>query len=230
MASKLILKFKDNVLGEYPLEREILAIGRKPDNDIHVDNLAVSSRHARVVLKGGAALVEDLGSTNGTFVNGKRVKRQVLKHGDIIRIGKHSLTFVSSDAIRGDETGARGPADLDKTMILKVPAAERTAAHMPLAEVQFLTGGEQGRRVELAHALTSIGKGSDCRIRVKGLTVGKQAAAIARRPSGYHITFLGGLAKLKVNGVFIGDAPHILREGDVIEIGDTKMEFFLKET
>jgi len=238
MASKLILKFKDSVISECPLDREETTIGRKPENTIHIDNLAVSGRHARVLKIGNKAILEDLGSTNGTFVNNKQITKHVLQHGDNITIGKHSLVFVNIDEKEAPAAPAQEEEDhMDKTMVISpqaraamTPQGEsRTGMVMPLAGVQILAGPMQGRSFDLTASLTSVGKGDMCKIKVKGLTVGKQAAVITRRPTGYHIAHLEGLAKPKVNGETVGDSPRTLKDGDVIEIGDTKMEFFIKE-
>jgi len=242
MGAKLILKFRDAVLGEYPLDREETTIGRKPGNVIQIDNLAVSGRHARIIKVGAKAILEDLNSTNGTYVNGERITKHVLKHGDRITVGKHTLLYVELDQ------GAVPPPkeeedDMDKTVVLtpqraaakgvssaQAAAAQQTArskVELPLGGVQILSGPMAGRSYELTAALTSIGKGDQCKIKVKGLMVGKQAAVITRRPSGYHIAYVEGFAKPKVNGETIEDQPRTLKDGDVIEIGDTKMEFYL---
>jgi len=239
MSSKLILKFKDAIISECPLELEETSIGRKPENTIHIDNLAVSGRHARVLKIGNKVILEDLGSTNGTLVNDKQITKHVLQHGDRIGIGKHALIFVNIDE---KEVPAQAPeaeeGEMDKTMVISPQAraamlspegAQGKSMAMPLAGVQILAGPMAGRSFDLAASLTSIGKADACKIKVKGMTVGKQAAVITRRPTGYHIAHLEGLAKLKVNGETIGDQPKTLKDGDVIEIGDTKMEFFIKE-
>ncbi|MCF7821878.1 MAG: FHA domain-containing protein [Mariprofundaceae bacterium] len=240
MACKLILKFKDTVISEIPLDKEETTIGRKPENTIHVDNLAVSGRHARVLRIGNKTILEDLGSTNGTFVNDKQVTKHILQHGDSIVIGKHVLTFVSLD----DKPAAAEPepeeeeTDMDKTMVItpqtrsamisKNGASPSTAPAMPLAGLQIIAGPQAGKSMELTASLTSMGKGESCRIKVKGFTVGKQAAVITRRPTGYHIAHLEGLAKSKVNGEVVGDQPRTLKDGDIIELGDTKIEFYIK--
>jgi len=237
MACKLILKFKDSVISEYDLNQEETTIGRKPENDIHIDNLAVSGRHARVLMIGGKAILEDLGSTNGTFVNNKRITKHVLQHGDNVLIGKHTLTFVNiEDAQKPQPQAEEAQIDPDKTMILTpqaraamMPGGESKAPAMPLGAVQIIAGSLVGKSYDLSASLTSIGKGDNCKIKVKGFTVGKQAAVITRRPTGYHITHLEGLAKPKVNGEAVGEEPRTLKDGDIIEIGDTKMEFFIKE-
>jgi len=242
MACKFILKFKDSVISEYDLDQEETTIGRKPENDIHVDNLAVSGRHARVLMIGNKAILEDIGSTNGTFVNNKRITKHVLQHGDNVLIGKHTLTFVNiENAVQPPEETPAAEGEMDKTMVLTPqaraammpeapgPGAASKGPVMPLGGVQILAGSLIGKSYDLTASLTSIGKGENCKIKVKGFTVGKQAAVLTRRPTGYHITHLEGMAKPKVNGETVGAEPRTLKDGDVIEIGDTKMEFFIKE-
>jgi pSer/pThr/pTyr-binding forkhead associated (FHA) protein len=240
MACKLILKFKDSVISEIPLDREETTIGRKPENTIHIDNLAVSGKHARVLKIGSKAILEDLGSTNGSFVNDKQVTKHILQHGDSILIGKHVLTFVNLEdkPVQQEQPEPEEEDDMDKTMIISPQARsamvakdnqKSAASSMPLAGVQMVAGPQAGKSIDLTASLTSVGKGDNCRIKVKGLTVGKQAAVITRRPTGYHIAHLEGMSKPKVNGEAVGDQPRTLKDGDMIELGDTKMEFFIKE-
>jgi pSer/pThr/pTyr-binding forkhead associated (FHA) protein len=237
MACKLILKFKDTVISEIPLDKEETTIGRKPENTIHVDNLAVSGRHARVLKIGNKAILEDLGSTNGTFVNDKPITKHILQHGDSIVIGKHVLTFVSFED-KPVKAAPEPEEDVDKTMVITPQAraammskngtSPSAAPAMPLAGLQIIAGPLAGKSMELTASLTSMGKGENCRIKIKGFTVGKQAAVITRRPTGYHIAHLEGLAKSKVNGEVVSDQPRTLKDGDIIELGDTKIEFYIK--
>lgn len=244
MACKLILKFKDSVISEIPLDREETTIGRKPENTIHIDNLAVSGRHARVLKIGNKAILEDLGSTNGSFVNDKQITKHILQHGDSILIGKHVLTFVNLDdkPVQPEPPAPEEEDDMDKTMVISPQARSAMAAKdgnggakpsaapaMPLAGLQIISGPNAGKSLELTASLTSLGKGDNCRIRIKGLTVGKQAAVITRRPTGYHIAHLEGMSRPKVNGESVSDQPRTLNDGDIIELGDTKMEFFIKK-
>ncbi|RME86470.1 MAG: FHA domain-containing protein [Zetaproteobacteria bacterium] len=239
MGARLILKFRDAVIGEYPLEHEETTIGRKPGNIIQIDNLAVSGRHARIIRVGSKAILEDLNSTNGTYVNGERITKHVLKHGDKITVGKHTLIYVETP----DEKPAPPPKeedDLEKTVVLtpekaqaaagvRPSATSQTKTKLPLGVVNVLSGPMSGRSVELTAALSMIGKGNDCKVRVGGFMVGKHAAAISRRPSGYFIAYVEGFSKPKVNGETVDEQPRQLKDGDVIEVGDTKMEFFIKE-
>ncbi len=241
MSTKLILKFKDTVISEFELNQEETTIGRKPENTIHIDNLAVSSKHARVLKIGKKVILEDLGSTNGTLVNGQETSKHILNNGDVITVGKHTLTFVSLEEDSPVAVPAAEESDMDKTMIISSAAREEmmtegggaakstASAPMVLAKVQYISGPLMGKVVELKSSLTSIGKGDGCKIKVKGLLVGKQAAVITRRPTGYHITFLEGMSKLKVNGEVVGSSPRVLKDGDIIEISDTKLEFFIKK-
>ncbi|HID36560.1 MAG TPA: FHA domain-containing protein [Ghiorsea sp.] len=234
MSCKLVLKFKDTVISEYDLNQEETTIGRKEENEIHVDNLAVSSRHARILKIGNKVILEDLGSTNGTQVNDRDVTKHVLNHGDIITVGKHTLTFICANAPAAQQSEE---SDMDKTMIISSADREEMmgkagappASEMMLGGVQYLSGPLMGKSMELKASLTSMGKGSNCRIKVKGLLVGKQAAVFTRRPTGYHLTHLEGMSKTKVNGESISDHPRVLKDGDIIELSDIKMQFFIKK-
>jgi len=240
MAYKLMLKFNGEVVSEYTLENVETTIGRKSENTIHIDNMAVSSHHARVVLVGNKAIFEDMGSTNGSVINGRQVTKHVLRHGDQIIMGKHELIFV--DTSMGElptqpEPEAEGEGDMEKTMVLTAqgrmnafgsaePVSNKPS--LPMASVQILSGPQAGKTIDLTGSITSIGKGEGCKIVVKGLTVGKQASVITRRPTGYHITHLEGLSRTKVNNDSISDEPRILKDGDIITLSDMKMEFFNK--
>ncbi len=236
MSCKLILKFKDTVIAEYELTQEETTIGRKEDNTIPVDNLAVSSRHARVLKIGQKVILEDLGSTNGTQVNDKDVSKHVLNSGDIITVGKHTMSFICSDA-KPTAPQAEAESEMDKTMIISSAAREEmmgkagassATPEMILGGIQYLSGPLMGKSMELKASLTSMGKGSNCKIKVKGMLVGKQAAVFTRRPTGYHITHLEGMSKTKVNGESIADHPRVLKDGDIIELADLKLQFYIK--
>jgi pSer/pThr/pTyr-binding forkhead associated (FHA) protein len=238
MSAKLILKFKDSVISEFELNQEETTIGRKEANVIHIDNLAVSSHHARVLKIGNKVILEDLGSTNGTQVNNKDVTKYVLQSGDVVTVGKHTLTFVDIEGVPAAALDEEPESDMDKTMIISSEArkgmmggaaATSKAAGTVLGGVQFISGPMMGKSIELKASLTSMGKGSNCKIKIKGMLVAKQAAVFTRRPTGYHITHLEGMAKTKVNGEAISGTPRVLKDGDIIELADTKMQFYIKK-
>ncbi len=234
---KLILKFKDTIVGEYHVSQgKPVAIGRKSTNDVVIENLAVSGRHATIEPTGGGYLLTDLKSKNGTFVNEQLVTTHSLKYGDVITIGKHTLTFTSEG---GDPQPDPIEGMFDKTMVMdtakhrdmlaksnvrktpsEAPAEERTGV------LSFLTGGPG--RMELTKKLTKIGRDPDSDIVAHGFFLGKTSAVISKRPNGYHLSYVYGMSKPKVNRRPVRDTV-LLRELDVIEIGSTRMQFSLKD-
>ena len=238
---KLILSFDGVVLKAVAVGTDRITIGRKPDNDIQVDNLAVSSLHAVVTREGDDIVIEDQHSTNGTIINGQLVTRAVLKNFDVIELGKHKLKFVREVMPTGD---------MEKTMVMRrplvppappapsAPTAQSapTAAHaanpvaapaapapvappaatLREAALQVLTGPASGRTLELTKNLTKVG------------SAGVQVSVIARRPTGYFITHVEGTGFPLVNGSPIGPHAVQLQDQDTIEIAGTKMSFFYK--
>lgn len=234
--AKLILSMDGLVLKEIPLTKERLTIGRKPHNDIQIDNLAISGEHAVVVSILNDSFLEDLNSTNGTLVNGQPVKKHFLRNNDVVELGKYKLKYMS------DLQPAAG--EFEKTMLLRsgtaktpaelqlqpttdpmtrsnigvssVPKPPAAAAGVPAAAVQLLNGPNAGRELDLTKTLTTLGK------------PGLQVAVIARRPHGYFITHVEGRQFPVLNGQVLDAQAHPLADHDVIEIAGIKMEFFLK--
>jgi pSer/pThr/pTyr-binding forkhead associated (FHA) protein len=244
--AKLILSMDGLVLKEIPLSKERTTIGRKAHNDIQIDNLAVSGEHAVIVTILNDSFMEDLGSTNGTLVNGNPVKKHILQTNDVIEIGKYKLKFVSEAP-----TGSSSVADFEKTMVLRAPmgkppavvpggggfgdtqvspsATHTTTQSQPpaptpvvpkqpekLAAVQILTGPSAGKELELIKNLTTLGK------------PGVQVAVITRRPHGYFITHVEGANFPVINGKALDAQAHQLNDHDVVELAGVKMEFFFK--
>src|SRR3978361_1140045 len=126
--TKLILSLDGMVIREYPLTKERTTIGRKPHNDIQIDNLAVSGEHAVIVTILNDSFLEDLGSTNGTLVNGQPIKKHFLQPNDVIELGKYKLKYIN------EAPKAAGAADFEKTMVLRpgqMPKAAPPAAPAP---------------------------------------------------------------------------------------------------
>ncbi len=232
----LILQFKDVQQGEYPLSKgAALTIGRRDTNQVVIDNLAVSGNHAKIDCLEEGYLLTDLKSKNGTFVNGKIVTSHWLQKGDVISIGKHNLLFTVAE---GEEPP---PAHdmTEKTMMLDTEeyramldrsspdaAAGEERQAGSTAVLSFVKGGEG--EFELTKKLVKIGKDATNDIVLSGFMVGKTAATISKRPTGYYLNFVEGMAKPKVNGKPVKDSV-LLKEFDSIEIGSAKMEFFVKE-
>jgi FHA domain len=222
---RLVLSLDGVVLREVSLSKDRMTVGRRSHNDVVIDNLAVSGEHAVVFKAGDDLYLEDLGSTNGTTVNGQPIKKHLLQGGDFIEIGKYRLKFVT-------ETGAaeEDNVDFDTSQPLKRefygpgPATiqvrqpgqakgEQSAATN--AVIRILSGANQGRELALVKALTTIGR------------PGYQVAVITRRPTGYFIAHVEGDSFPSVNGVNLGSAAHSLKDKDVIELAGVKMEFLV---
>ena len=238
--ARLVLSLDGQVLAEYNMSKERYTIGRLPDNDIRIDNPAVSGHHALIINILNDSFLEDLNSTNGTYVNGKIVKKHAMQHGDVITVGHHSLRFIDSEA---DE-----PADeFEKTMVissreaanLKVPGItvreaapaqaqpapapaaaspfSFSAGVLPKARLQVLSGQFAGRELELVKTLTTLGR------------PGIQVAAITRRADGFYIVHVESGREGDfplVNGVAIGPQARKLQDNDVVQLAGVKMGFF----
>jgi pSer/pThr/pTyr-binding forkhead associated (FHA) protein len=236
--TKIILKFKDTVLKEIPVEKELVTIGRKSDNDIHIDNLAVSGHHARIFKAGDWFLVEDLDSLNGTFVNGKMIKESPLKNGDEILIGKHVLKFVSTDvATTSQPEPVLKKGVVGETMIIDSKVQQEMLAQMSKERVVTSTGEGVGRLVilegsadqkeyELTERVTSIGKDHSAKVRLKGLFAPKFAAFLNRSKEGYFISPASG-KEIKVNEEIIS-TRYRLQDGDIVRVAGLKMHFHIK--
>lgn len=230
----LTLKFKDNILETFELEKgKSLTIGRRDGNDVVVENLAVSGHHAKIDTVGEGFVITDLKSKNGTFINEQMVASHWLVHGDQISIGKHSLTFLYDDS----EARPKPPREkMEQTMVMdtgqyrdmlaKSEHLETLKASRGLAVLSFLTGGEG--EFELSKKLIKLGKDNSNDIVIKGLGVGKTCATISRRPDGYYLSYVGGMARLKCNGESIKQSV-LLTEFDEIQIGSARMQFVTKD-
>jgi pSer/pThr/pTyr-binding forkhead associated (FHA) protein len=219
--AKLILSMDGLVLKEIALAKERMSIGRKPSNDIQIDNLAISGEHAAVVTILNDSFLEDLNSTNGTLVNGLPAKKHFLKNGDVIELGKYKLKYVVDQTPQLDAGDFEQVASTAaKNACVATPAGQPSSASpyaaLVCGAVQILNGANAGRQLELTKTLTTLGK------------PGVQVAVIARRPHGYFITHVEGAQYPLVNGLAIDAQAHALADHDVVEIAGIKMEFFLK--
>ena len=128
--AKLIYSMEGTFIEEFPVDKNRLTIGRRPNNDIHIDNLAVSGEHAVIITIGNDSFLEDVGSTNGTLVNGKAIKKHVLQHGDVVEFGKFQLKYLN-DAV-APQLVNDGMDDFEKTMIIRPAAIAALSASTPI--------------------------------------------------------------------------------------------------
>ena len=232
--AKILLKYKEAAVKEIPLDKESTTIGRKPDNDIVIDNQAVSGHHASITVEGDKLMLEDLGSLNGTFVNGQKISKTELFNGDVVLIGVHTLN-VTSEKNRSQETkgfAVRGRS-MDETMVIapddqkKIVAAADKNLPEPLGGFMVVEGSTEKKEYELKERVSSIGKEDGSAVKLKGLFAPKLAALVNRRKEGYFITPAGG-KELKVNGKTI-DRRCDLKDGDLVEVANLKLQFYLNE-
>lgn len=234
--AKMILSMDGLVLKEIQLDKERLTIGRKPHNDIQIDNLAISGEHATIVTILNDSFLEDMNSTNGTLVNGQPIKKHFLRNNDVVELGKYKLKYMadlSDTAATIDEhekAAAPRATPLRPEDMQLVEGGTRSnvgtrsglgtrsnvAAGVAAAAVQLLSGANLGKELELTKTLTTLGK------------PGLQVAVIAKRPNGYFITHVEGTQFPIVNGEVLDAQAYQLKDHDVIEIAGIKMEFFLK--
>ena len=225
--ARLILSLDGQALAEYNMTKERYTLGRLPDNDVRLDNPAVSGHHALIINILNDSFLEDLNSTNGTYVNGKLIKKHALQHGDVVTIGLHHLRFVDvqDEGDDGDEferTMVIGPGQVSEERMRAVAAATPAAAPaaraaVATARLQVLSGQFAGRELELVKTLTTLGR------------AGVQVAAITRRADGYSIIHVESAQPGDyplVNGQPIGPQARRLADNDVITLAGVKMGFF----
>ena len=219
---KMIVSIDGVVIKEVQLSKDRTTLGRRPYNDVVIDNLAISGEHAVFQMAGSEVFIEDLNSTNGTYVNGKAAKKQQLQNGDTVEVGKYKIKFVNEAAGDGFE----------KTMMVKsgpggmmsppasqsgggVPLAPKTSAAPSTAQasIKVLSGAASGREVPLTKVVTTIGK------------PGVAVAAITKRQHGFVVHHVEGAGNPSLNGAPIGTEPVSLKNGDLIELAGTQMQF-----
>jgi len=232
--AKVLLKFKEAVVKEIQLDQDVITIGRKAENDIAIDNQAISGQHAKITKEGDAIFIEDANSLNGTYVNGQKVFKRELYNGDVILIGVHTLEVIS-DKVRETDTksfAVRGRS-MDETMVIAPEDQKKILASADKEKPDILggfiviEGSTDKRDYLLKERVTTIGKEDSAGIHLKGFFAPKVTALINRRKEGYFITPAGGKS-LKVNGQQVGHR-YDLKDGDIVETGGLKLQFYIKE-
>lgn len=226
--AKLVLSSDGSVLYQCFLDKDRVSIGREPHNQVVVDDSAVNGEHAAIFHVGNDHILEDLHSASGTFVNGVRVLRHILQHGDVIEFGALYLRYLNPRA--------SSEIDLERTMLvaglyassddalheraapageIRAPSARAARIRFPSGRVRMMAGSRAGKMIELDRVVALFGKSGD------------QLAVVTRRPHGYFITHVEGRRFPRVNRQSVGKDSRMLNNGDVIEVADEKLEFLL---
>jgi pSer/pThr/pTyr-binding forkhead associated (FHA) protein len=246
--ARLILSLDGQVMAEYNMNKERYTIGRLPDNDIRIDNPAVSGHHSLIINILNDSFLEDLNSTNGTYVNGKLIKKHALQHGDVVTVGHHQLRFVETQSPDGDQD------EFEKTMIITpgsavaaaaakkasaiapapAPAKSSSTASTSIRPGPTSANGEQATALPKAklQVLSGAFAGRELELNKALTTLGRpgvQVAAITRRSDGYFIVHVDSGKPNDyplVNGTPTGEQARKLSDNDVILLAGVKMGFF----
>lgn len=245
--AKLIITLDGNLLSEFELNKERITIGRKPHNDIPIDNLAISGEHTAITRVNNDFYVEDLNSTNGTLINEQPITKHTLHHGDEIEIGKYRLKYVNIQELGSKiEAHEKDAPDFEKTMIIRphqVPpklAGEKPDSSLMAHTIPLVMSEAARSETPVAAAagataiiqiLSGTNAGKELELTKTLTSLGKpgvQAAVITRRPNGYFITHVQGDHYPIVNSQALDAHPRQLADHDIIELAGVKMEFYLK--
>ncbi|SMF96247.1 FHA domain-containing protein [Methylomagnum ishizawai] len=229
--AKIQVFFGGSLQSEFPLEsQEEYAVGRAPDCDIVIDNLAVSRRHCLFKSLHGQWMIEDNQSANGTFLNGQRTYTQALKHQDRIVIGKHTLLF---DDYGSGHTHQSVAANVDKpaepqdegdaTCFVRRDMVAQYVQRSEKGNMVLVLEGVRRKVVPLDKELTVVGRGSRCDLRIDGWFVKGEQLSIVKQQYGYRVVHEGGWRPLRVNGNKVREA--ILQAGDVLTIAGHRISF-----
>ncbi len=226
---KMIVSIDGVVIKEVQLTKDRTTLGRRPYNDVVIDNLAISGEHAVFQMTGADVFIEDLNSTNGTYVNGKAAKKQQLHNGDTVEVGKYKIKFVGEAVSDGFEktmmvkagpgglagmaSSVAGHSAMGATGARPTMMATGAGGSVAQASIKVLSGAASGREVPLTKVVTTIGK------------PGVAVAAITKRQHGFVVHHVEGAGNPSLNGTPIGTDPVSLKNGDLIELAGTQMQF-----
>jgi pSer/pThr/pTyr-binding forkhead associated (FHA) protein len=227
--AKLVLSKGGSVLYQCFLDKDRVSVGRDAHNHVVVDDPAVTGEHAEIVSIGNDHILEDRQTASGTFVNGRRVERHILQHGDVVELGSFYLRYLNprvASAIDLERTmlidGLYGTADkVGKESrapagVARVPSARPGKIRFPKGRIKILAGKRAGSIVELDRVVATLGKRGD------------RLAVLTRRPHGYFITHVEGRRYPRVNGQSVGKEARLLQNGDIIEFADEKLQFLME--
>ena len=217
---KLLVSLDGVVIQEVQITKDTTTLGRRPYNDIVIDNLTVSGEHALLHKVGQTVYIEDLNSTNGTYINGKPIRKQQLSPLDTVEIGRYKISYLLNPADPASELAAT-EADMAEpdgppsslTKLFLPPAVTSEPDKTGGASIKVLSGAAAGRAVVLTKAVTTVGK------------PGVLVASITKRPDGYVLAHVEGTQLPCINGVPLQGETAPLSHGDLIELDGTQVQF-----
>ncbi|MBI1623076.1 FHA domain-containing protein [Comamonas suwonensis] len=234
----LVISIDGAVIKEVQLTKERTTLGRRPYNDIVIENLAVSGEHAVIILADGKVSIEDLRSTNGTYVNGRAVQKQSLLNGDLLDIGRYKIRFLDtviaepntpaaaikkvlahiSEEVDSDYAKLATPSGFGEiSSFASTIQGSLSALPERHAMIRMLSGSLQGKEVPLFKVVTTLGK------------PGVAIASITQKPHGFVLTQLEGESEsLKLNGQIVGPLSVPLLNGDTVELAGSTMRFVVE--
>jgi pSer/pThr/pTyr-binding forkhead associated (FHA) protein len=229
--AKLIVKLNNEVVDHVDVKQGDMKVGRRPGCEIFLDNLSVSGEHANIFTIGDDSFIQDLNSTNGTFINNKKITKHHLRNGDAVVIGKHTLVYLT-------EQVAAKPQDFAKTVIINPAAMREVQAAAPVAAavapkpvvtasttvtkidlrgaLVILSGANSGKRIELTKSVTNLGK------------TGRRAGSITKTDEAFMLAPSEDGEAPKLNGRTVGAEGAALKNGDIIELAGTRLHFLAK--
>jgi len=237
--AKFILQFNGITIKEIPIDKETIAIGREENNDIVIDNLAVSGHHARLIQEKDKFILKDLDGSSGIFINGEKIAKHELNEGDCVLVGKHTLVFQAKEkvkvkVVRPNAVGGTRIPDAEKSQDYFAKNLEQKTEKEKEKEeklkgiISYILDDGEIKEVILEKKVTIIGKGEDVDIKIEGFFVGKNALLINKESGAFYVSRGEGKSSPKLNGEKI--KGHIrLRDNDFIEVGSHKLRFFIKD-
>lgn len=209
--SKLTLSFKGKVLKVFPVLKGSMVLGSDSSCTICVDSLALQPQHAQIDTVDNDSVIRDLNTEDGTFIGTTKIEgMHPLKDGDVIRVGKHTLAYSFSEDIT-HETEAIAEKIIAEDEPVQMESKEKNQGWL-----QIMNGSNLGKTMSLNKSMTNLGK------------PGISTAVITKRNDGYFISQLEGNHPLLIRNKELGDKSHQLNDGDTIQIGNIKMQFYLE--
>ncbi len=213
---KIVLSLEDNPIKEFELENKEMTVGRRSSNDIQIQNLAVSGRHARIMRTSDGMVLEDMNSTNGTYVNGRLIKKQALSDGDEVIIGKYKLVFYDTTPVTHPTLASllHTNTEVDNEEV----ADESVNSKYNSAIIEVKNGAKAGQILPIQKSVTTLGR------------PGIQIAAIMKKPEGYffmHIESEDDCKPPRHNQSSLGEEPVLLKSGDSLTVADISVQFML---